>query len=99
MDLCLHLLRLRPSPETLKKWNEDKTEPNATHMYDGWTAFLKESAGPEIFDELPKEDKIRTEQKKKLMGEMYQVAQMEEDYLKGGCGEHFPVLTFHVARY
>ncbi|EME43175.1 hypothetical protein DOTSEDRAFT_72529 [Dothistroma septosporum NZE10] len=83
MELCLHLLRLRPDPDQLKIWNKDKTEPNSTHLYHGWTAFLKESAGAEIFDELPKEDKVRTESRKAMMEQMYRVAQLEQDFLDG----------------
>ncbi|CAK3838193.1 Hypothetical predicted protein [Lecanosticta acicola] len=84
MKLCLHLLRLRPSPEQLKAWNKDMTEPHPIHRNVGWTAFLQELAGPEIFDDLPKEDKKRKQQRQELLHQMYQVAQMEEDFQIGG---------------
>lgn len=99
MDLCLHLLRLRPDPEQLRIWNEDKTEPNPIHEYQGWTAFLKDSAGAEIFDELPKEDKVRTEKRKYLMEQMYDVAQFEQDFLDGGVGEYLLCLVFPIFQY
>lgn len=87
MKLCLHLLRLRPSPELLKAWNQNKSEPHTTHVARGWTAFLEELAGNEIFDDLPKENKQRTLQRQQLMREMYQVAKMEEEFLAEARGK------------
>lgn len=87
MKLCLHLLRLRPSPEQLKAWNQDKTEPHIIHRTVGWTAFLQELAGVDIFDDLPKEDSKRTLQRQELLRQMYDVAKMEEEYQIGGIGE------------
>lgn len=87
MKLCLHLLRLRPSPEQLKAWNQDKTEPHVIHRTVGWTAFLQDLAGVDIFDDLPKEDLKRTVQRQELLRQMYDVAKMEEEYQIGGIGE------------
>lgn len=41
----------------------------------------------EIFEELPREDKKKTQQKQTLMLQMYEVAQMEEDFLRGEVGK------------
>ncbi|KAF7189945.1 hypothetical protein HII31_08767 [Pseudocercospora fuligena] len=83
MELCLHLLRLRPSPEKLKAWNNHDVDPNPTHVTEGWTAFLNELAGPEIFDDLPKESPERTKMRLALMKQMYDIARMEEDHSIG----------------
>ncbi|PPJ50421.1 hypothetical protein CBER1_05541 [Cercospora berteroae] len=79
--LCLHLLRLRPSPDQLKKWNRYDTEPSKTHIERGWTAWLQELSGHEVFDDLPKGSSYRIEHRRSLMDQMYAVAEMEEDYL------------------
>ncbi|KAF2171078.1 hypothetical protein M409DRAFT_51301 [Zasmidium cellare ATCC 36951] len=83
MTLCLHLLRLRPTPAQLKEWNEDKSEPHPTHLTKGWTEFLQELAGASVFDDLQKEDKKKTELKKELLRHMYEVAELEEKYCNG----------------
>lgn len=87
MRLCLHLLRLRPTPAQLKEWNEDKSEPHPIHVTKGWTEFLAELAGVSIFEELQKEDKNRTDTKKELLNQMYKVAGLEESYLNGEAGK------------
>lgn len=84
--LCLHLLRLRPSPDQLKKWNRYDTEPSKTHIERGWTAWLQELAGHEVFDDLPKGSSHRIEHRRSLMDQMYAVAEMEEDFLNGAIG-------------
>lgn len=56
-------------------------------MTKGWTAFLKELAGVEIFEELPKEDKKRTQQKQNLMLQMYEVAELEEGFQNDEVGK------------
>lgn len=89
MTLCIHLLRLRPTPAQLKEWNEDKSDPHPTHLLHGWTAFLEELAGTSVFDDLQKQDKRKTESKKELLRELYEVATMEEDFVNGGIGK-FP---------
>ncbi|KAM3417661.1 hypothetical protein BST61_g5897 [Cercospora zeina] len=81
--LCLHFLRLRPSPDQLKKWNRYDTEPSKTHIERGWTAWLRELAGHEVFDDLPKNSSHRIEHRRCLMDQMYAVAQMEEDFANG----------------
>ena len=86
MTLCIHLLRLRPTPAQLKVWNEDKSEPHPTHVTKGWTAFLEELAGVSIFDDLQKEDKKKTESKRELLKEMYEVARLEESFEVGEIG-------------
>ncbi|CZT17899.1 uncharacterized protein RCC_03736 [Ramularia collo-cygni] len=95
MQLCLHLLRLRPTPQQLRAWNNNHTEDNKTHVRCGWTAFLKELAGPDVFDDLPKEAPNRVRLRQNLLAQMYEVAAMEEqlekDEIDGGslyhCGE------------
>ncbi|USW51710.1 hypothetical protein Slin15195_G050290 [Septoria linicola] len=84
MRLCLHLLRLRPTPAQLEQWNRFDTAPSKTHQLRGWTAWLKELAGPEIFEDLPREPCHRTKYRRNLMAQMYEVAEMEEEYLEGG---------------
>jgi hypothetical protein len=86
--LCVHLLRLRPSPEELNHWNNSDTEPNPTHVNEGWTAFLAELAGPEIFDELPKESPKRAEKRRDFMSQMYACAAMEEQFVIGARGKN-----------
>lgn len=86
MRLCLHLLRLRPTPAQLEQWNRFDTAPSKTHQLRGWTAWLKELAGPEIFDDLPREPCHRTKYRRELMAQMYEVAEMEEDYLNDAIG-------------
>lgn len=84
MQLCLHLLTLRPTPRQLVEWNNGSTEPNPVHIAKGWTAFLEELAGPSIFDDLPKESEDKTNHRKLLMQQMYQVAALEEEFLRNG---------------
>ena len=86
MGLCLHLLRLRPSPSQLEEWNNRDTAASKTHRTEGWTMWLKELAGPEIFEELAKEGDHRIKHRQKLMEQMYHVARQEEEYLEGGIG-------------
>lgn len=86
MALCLHLLRLRPKPDQLKAWNHHDVDPNPTHVSAGWTAFLNELAGAEIFDDLPKETPERTKMRQTLMSQMYTVARMEEEFFDGARG-------------
>lgn len=86
MTLCIHLLRLRPTPAQLKEWNEDKSDPHPTHLMQGWTAFLEELAGASVFDDLQKEDKRKTESKKELLRELYEVAYMEERFWNDEIG-------------
>lgn len=94
MLLCLHLLRLRPTTTQLFEWNNRDTEPNKTHATVGWTAFLKELAGPEIFDDLPREPANKVEQRRKLLNQMYEVAQMEEDLHEGARGKQKSKVVF-----
>lgn len=55
-------------------------------MEHGWTAFLSEQAGAEIFDGLPKESVARTRRRKMWMRQMYAVAEMEEALGYGAVG-------------
>ncbi|KAK0328815.1 hypothetical protein LTR82_000748 [Friedmanniomyces endolithicus] len=82
--LMLHLLRLRPTPDDLKRMNGDGFEPHSTHVSRSWTAFLRESATPESLDELRPKDPARVEKRRRLLKEIYAIAEMEEDYLAPG---------------
>ncbi|KAK1811651.1 hypothetical protein LTR12_013990 [Friedmanniomyces endolithicus] len=82
--LMLHLLRLRPTPDDLKRMNGDGFEPHSTHVSRSWTAFLRESAPPESLDELNPKDPTRVEKRRRLLKEIYEIAEMEEEYLAPG---------------
>ncbi|KAK0265123.1 hypothetical protein LTS16_016212 [Friedmanniomyces endolithicus] len=82
--LMLHLLRLRPTPDDLKRMNGDGFEPHSTHVLRSWTAFLRESAPPESLDELNPKDATRVEKRRRLLMEIYEIAEMEEEYMTPG---------------
>ncbi|KAK0803781.1 hypothetical protein LTR59_004568 [Friedmanniomyces endolithicus] len=82
--LMLHLLRLRPTPDDLKRMNGDGFKPHSTHVSRSWTAFLRESAPPESLDELNPKDPTRVEKRRRLLTEIYEIAEMEEEYLAPG---------------
>ncbi|KAK0798353.1 hypothetical protein LTR59_005799 [Friedmanniomyces endolithicus] len=82
--LMLHLLRLRPTPDELKRMNGDGFEPHSTRVSRSWTAFLRESAPPESLDELNPKDPTRVEKRRRLLKEIYEIAETEEDYLAPG---------------
>ena len=84
--LMLHLLRLRPTPDDLKRMNGDGFKPHSTHVSRSWTAFLRESAPPESLDELNPKDPTRVEKRRRLLTEIYEIAEMEEEYLAPGPG-------------
>lgn len=86
MGLCLHLLRLRPTPAQLVEWNKNDFVASKTHIRHGWTMWLKELAGPEVFEELSKDADHRVKHRQKLMEQMYEVARMEEEYLDDAIG-------------
>jgi len=83
--LCLHLLRLRPTPAQLKAWNKDCIPPHPTHVNKGWTEFLMEIAPPKIFAEARVPDE-KTEDRQRLLAQAYDLAQREERYLDGEIG-------------
>ncbi|KAK5119963.1 hypothetical protein LTR85_007039 [Meristemomyces frigidus] len=83
-DLLLHLLRLRPSPKQLKTWNNEKCEPHPTHAKIGWTAFLRELAPVDSLDEIPPTTGERVGYRRRLLQDVYHVAEMEEDYKRFG---------------
>lgn len=86
VKLCLHLLRLRPTPKQLTEWNGGVAEPHKTHVNEGWTAFLRELASKKILDEIPVDSLDKAKQRPKVMDNMYMMAQAEEDYLEGARG-------------
>jgi hypothetical protein len=85
INLCLHLLRLRPTPAQLKEWNRDCVEPHKTHVNKGWTAFLRELAPPSTVDD-SREPDDKTEERQKLLAQVYDLAEREERYLDGEIG-------------
>lgn len=85
INLCLHLLRLRPTPAQLKEWNKDCVEPHPTHVNRGWTDFLRELAPPSTVDD-SREPDDKTEERKKLLAQVYELAEREEKYLDGEIG-------------
>lgn len=85
VSLCLHLLRLRPTPAKLKEWNNGSVEPHQTHVTKGWTEFLKELAPPSGFDEMREPDG-KNEERRKLLAQIYDIAKREEDYKNGEIG-------------
>ncbi|KAI7715358.1 hypothetical protein KC322_g2948 [Hortaea werneckii] len=87
--LLLHLLRLRPTPEQLKAWNKDTTEPNKTHRFRGWTAFLRELAPVDSLDDVSPTDKKMVHYRRHLFKELYDVAEMEQEWKEFGIDRQF----------
>ncbi|KAI7514390.1 hypothetical protein KC347_g651 [Hortaea werneckii] len=87
--LLLHLLRLRPTPEQLKAWNKDTTEPSKTHRFRGWTAFLRELAPVDSLDDVSPTDKKMVHYRRKLFKELYDVAEMEQEWKEFGIDRQF----------
>ena len=85
INLCLHLLRLRPTPAQLKEWNKNCVEPHPTHVNQGWTEFLKTLAPPSTCDD-PRGTDDKTEERQKLLAQIYDLAEREERYLDGEIG-------------
>jgi len=86
IHLCLHLLRLRPTPAQLKQWNKDCAEPHQTHVTKGWTEFLKELAPPAVVFDESREPSDKTEERQKLLAQAYDLAYREEQYVNGEIG-------------
>lgn len=86
MDLCIHLLRLRPSAQQWRSWNRDLPEANITKTLEicGWTAFLRELTPPSTLGGLASNDKL--DYMRKILEELYEVAEKEESFLRGECG-------------
>jgi hypothetical protein len=97
MSLLIHLLRLRPSPEQLSTWNDDDSEYNEIHVTQGWTAFLKDLAGPETFDEMPRTPIDKVKKRRKYMDQMYEIASMEEEIQNEERGKTMERLTLAQA--
>jgi hypothetical protein len=85
INLCLHLLRLRPTPAQLKEWNKNCVEPHPSHVNKGWTAFLKELAPPSTCDDLRDKDD-KSAERQKLLAQVYELAEREERYVDGEIG-------------
>jgi len=85
INLCLHLLRLRPTPAQLKEWNKNCVEPHPTHVNRGWTEFLKNLAPPSIVND-SREPDDKTEERQKLLDQIYDLTDREERYVNGEIG-------------
>lgn len=96
VNLCLHLLRLRPTPAQLKEWNKSSIEAHHTHATKGWTEFLRELAPPSIFDEARELDGDKIEERKKLLAQIYDLAKREEDYLNGEIGMYHSQCAYGI---
>lgn len=86
----MHLLRLRPTPEDLKSWNNDMAEPNPTHVTRGWTAFLRELAPLDSVDAIDNGKPDKVKKRREYMKDLYDVAEMEEDFQTCGMGMSRP---------
>jgi len=78
----LHLLRLRPGPGELKRMNGDNCEP--LHYIGRWTEFLEDVAPAKILDGLEPTNRVRQDKRRQLLGQIYDVARMEEAYVDSG---------------
>ncbi|KAK6437030.1 hypothetical protein LTR95_006778 [Oleoguttula sp. CCFEE 5521] len=82
LNLCMHLLRLRPTPDQLAVWNHDNAEVRNTHRTQGWTEFLQELAGEPVVCAIGgPEDKEG--KRKELLKKLYCVAKLEQDFVDG----------------
>ena len=54
-------------------------------MNKGWTAFLRELAPPSSVDD-SREPDDKTEERQKLLAQVYELAEREERYLDGEIG-------------
>jgi len=93
LALCLHLLRLRPTPGQLQEWNNG-VEPHPTHATQGWVQFLMEIGPPALMDKIFGENKEKTETRKKLLGVAYDLALQEQRYKDGECGMSISSFAF-----
>lgn len=78
--LCMHILRLRPTPQHLASWNSSTTEHNKVHASSGWTEFLRSLAGPNIFDDLTDQRSDKLKLRRALLSEIYSIAALEEQF-------------------
>ncbi|KAI7491334.1 hypothetical protein KC351_g3 [Hortaea werneckii] len=91
--LSFHRARPRkeawPTPEQLKAWNKDTTEPSKTHRFRGWTAFLRELTPVDSLDDVSPTDKKMVHYRRKLFKELYDVAEMEQEWKEFGIDRQF----------
>lgn len=90
MALCLHILRLRPNVDQLVDWNQnrDADELRKTYESHGWTGLLKQMTPKTIFDGLDSDQPEKRRRRDTILTQMYDVAQMEEEYLQGLRGKY-----------
>jgi len=79
-------LRLRPTPEELKEWNNGCVEPHQTHVNKGWTEFLKELAPLGIFDDMREPEGKEQQERQRLLAQIYDLGKKEEEYKNGEIG-------------
>ncbi|KAK5166127.1 uncharacterized protein LTR77_008388 [Saxophila tyrrhenica] len=84
MKLCLHLLRLRPTPEKAREWSgsTERTSLTDTHEFYGWTEFLKQMTPVSLFDGLEPDKTEKKKRREIVLDLMYKVADMEERYFR-----------------
>ena len=70
------------------KWNGDLTGISKTFETHGWTAFLKELTPPSLFDGLDSEKPGKRTDRSELLDDMYEIAELEERYQNGECGQY-----------
>ena len=97
--LMIHLLRLRPTPEQLAKWNSNDVLYD-NHVRVGWTKFLSDAADPASLDD----DAAKSARKQRLLTQVYEVAAKEEDFERFAIGMSRPhrldpaVVDFQLSR-
>lgn len=57
------------------------------HVTRGWTAFLQETTPDHCLDDLPPSRGCDVAKRQRLLGQMYEVALMEEEYQAEGMGK------------
>lgn len=89
MALALHILRLRPDLDTLRKYNNGVQLHTKQLKAERWTEFLESLTHSTIFDALEKkpEPEAKLKLRQKILRQIYFVAKAEEEYLKGERGE------------
>ncbi|KAK5001250.1 hypothetical protein LTR66_000026 [Elasticomyces elasticus] len=93
IELMLHLIRLRLTPEQFTEYNHTGVECPITHpLRESWVKFLQE-ATPASIEAKDEKDPARKERRREWLHQFYNVARMEEDVWLGG---RHPEDKYHV---
>ena len=65
----------------------DTCDPHPIHVNEGWTRFLEKCAPVDFLDEIEPKTEQRVEYRKKLLSDVYMIAQWEQDFQEFGMGE------------